>query len=170
MSLDFEILEMLAATGPEELEVATWIAAFATAAIIVILGLMSLPRISIKLWGIRNAAHHTDTISTQCNSTKSKDSDSGYAGSESESELEDIEMEGAVPNCHGDLDEQELGENYDLHRAIRLCEESATPKRTPHRTFEEDFEAYASFLSATEKKVTARRRTTRHKVESEPFD
>lgn len=79
--------------------------------------------------------------------------DSGYAGSETFSDEFSKEDD---PHYDSSVDEDVDDENYDLHRAIRLCQEAATPRRVPANPYSKEFEVYTSFLSETQKKARYR--------------
>lgn len=79
--------------------------------------------------------------------------DSGYAGSET---LSDGPSEDEDPHCDSSAEEEIEDENYDLYRAIRLCQEAATPRRTPASPYSKDFEVYTTFLSETQKRARYR--------------
>lgn len=127
-----------------------WITVTTNVAILVTLSVKSLLQklhMSSKKTSITAASTRSKTKAT---STETNDGDSGYAGSESDS---DDDVQEPAPQCRNDSDDlDECDENYDLHRAIRLCQETATPKRAPASPYGEDFEVFSSFLSATEEK------------------
>ncbi|KAF2161621.1 hypothetical protein M409DRAFT_59006 [Zasmidium cellare ATCC 36951] len=138
--------------------IVVWITAVASAAVFIpLLLLWFRPNLSkLRSW-LQFATNPSTTSKAKAPSTESSnDSDSGYAGSEPETNSEDGDSPDTAetPQCGGILDEEdESDENCDLHRAIRLCQQSATPKRAPPSPYSRDFEVFSSFLTATEEKA-----------------
>ncbi|KAK4496561.1 hypothetical protein PRZ48_012541 [Zasmidium cellare] len=149
------IMDAVTNTGPTTI---AWIAAIASAAVLIpLLAIWLLPDISqLKSW-LRVAPRSSNATkkAAAIPPDTASNSDSGYEGSQPDSDHEDDSRSTtpSAPHCDGAIEEDESNENYDLHRAIRLCQETATPKRAPSSPYSEDFEVFTSFLSATEKKT-----------------
>lgn len=153
------IMDAVALLRPH-LDAAVWLFAIASATILVVLLISRFPQKLNALTRRLQLAMHPSRAAyiKPIPTCRDGTGDSGYAGSETESDSEggDAFSGELNPNCDSGIEEGIDDENYDLHRAIRLCQEASTPRRAPSSPYGNDFEMYTTFLSETQKKARCR--------------